>query len=40
MPILLKNYVIVPIKWPNPKFLSMINPSTWWNSAKCVASND
>lgn len=38
IPILAKKSWIIPIKWPKFRFRSATNSSTWWNSAKCVAS--
>lgn len=38
MPSLVKNCWRVPIRWPRVSPRSATTPSTWWNSARCVAS--
>lgn len=39
IPNFLKNSAITPMRSPNVKLRSATTPSTWWNSAKCVASS-
>ena len=39
-PILEKNSFRIPMRSPRVRLKSATTPSIWWNSAKCVASND
>lgn len=38
VPNFLKNSANTPIRSPSVRLKSAMTPSTWWNSAKCVAS--